>query len=68
MSDIFTKDGKLAWLVLFTAFTVQTIVFGHVLCFGIYFVTLLDHFQCHKSEVAAIGSMAYGMLCLTGTG
>lgn len=61
-----SKDCGWSWVILAASFLIQVIIFGLVLCFGIYFVTLLDYFQCTKREVAIVGSIAYGTKCLTG--
>lgn len=60
------KDTWWSWVVLGAAFLSQTIIFGLLLCFGIYFVTLLDYFQCTKAEIAVVGSVLYGTKCLNG--
>uniref|UniRef100_A0A914WH53 Vacuolar protein sorting-associated protein 53 homolog n=1 Tax=Plectus sambesii TaxID=2011161 RepID=A0A914WH53_9BILA len=60
------KDVGWSWLVLGASFIVNGIVFGQLLCFGIYLVVLRDHFDASRSEVAFIGSVAYGTKCLTG--
>ncbi len=62
----FKKDTFLSWIVLAAGFLTQTITFGLSLCFGIYFVTLLEYFDATKSEVAIVGSITYGTTCLTG--
>lgn len=60
------KDQGYAWVILGASLVTLTINWGLVLCFGIYFVTLLDDFQCSRRDVATVGALAYGVLCLAG--
>lgn len=60
------KDAGWSWLILTASFFTQMITLGTILCFGLYFVVLRDHFACSRQEVAGIGGTAYGIFCITG--
>lgn len=60
------KDSGYCWIILLSSFLSQSICLGIPLSFGIYFVVLSKHFVNHgKAEIAAIGSIAYGVSHMT---
>ena len=44
------KDSGRAWLVCAAAFSVQVFIVGVLHIFGVFFVDLLEEFQCSKGE------------------
>lgn len=61
------KDEKYSWLILFASFSSLTLSLGIPLSFGIFFTVLVDDFKNDngKAEIAAVGSIAYGVLNLS---
>ena len=44
------KDSKISWVVCFAAFLVQVIIVGVLHVFGVFFVALIEEFQCSRAE------------------
>ena len=44
------KDSKRCWVVCFAAFLLQAITVGTLHVFGVFFVALIDEFDCTRSE------------------
>ena len=60
------QDGGWGWFVTFGAFVINLIVDGIVYTFGLFFIELYEYFDESKSLTAWVGSVAVGMLLLSG--
>jgi len=59
-SENTVPDGGLGWMVVFGSFVIHVIVGGIRYTFGVLVEDLVDHFECSKSEVGAVGSLMMG--------
>ena len=60
------QDGGWGWFVAFGAFVINVIVDGIIYTFGLFFIDLYEYYDESKSLTAWIGSVAVGMLLLSG--
>ena len=59
-------DGPRSWLVALGCFMAHVMVNGLAFTVGIYYVIFLDEFRGSTGATSLVGSLNFGMLCMTG--